>query len=222
MLGNGVAFALEPALRLLPGGRGGAAYRAALARHARYFNAHPYLAGVAVGAIAHAELTGELADRIERFRTASCGPLGSVGDRLMWAGWLPACSLLALSAYAIGAGPLTVVLTFVLVFNAGHVWLRLWGLRVGYRDGLRVASALGAPFLRLGPAYVSRAVAFLGGLAIPLALRAGLVDATPRSALVLLGAAAGAVVLTRMHGSVTGWRVAVVGAATFLLLSVVI
>ena len=40
----------EPALRLLPGGVGGPAYRAALARECQYFNAHPYLAAIAVGA----------------------------------------------------------------------------------------------------------------------------------------------------------------------------
>ncbi|MFI5310586.1 MAG: PTS system mannose/fructose/sorbose family transporter subunit IID, partial [Gemmatimonadales bacterium] len=128
MLGNGIAFAVEPALRLLPGGKHGPAYRAALARQGGYFNAHPYLASVAVGALARAELDGEAADRIERFRTASCGPLGSVGDRLVWAGLLPACSLLALVAYGLGAPPTGVVLLFLGSFNAGHVALRAWGL----------------------------------------------------------------------------------------------
>ena len=37
------------------------------------------------GALARAELDGEPPARIERFRTALCGPLGSVGDRLVWA-----------------------------------------------------------------------------------------------------------------------------------------
>src|SRR5688500_16747142 len=104
LLGNGVGFCVEPALRLLPGGAGGPAYRAALARQCQYFNAHPYLASVAVGALARAELDGEPPARIERFRTALCGPLGSVGDRLVWAGWLPFCSLRALAADGVGAG----------------------------------------------------------------------------------------------------------------------
>ena len=91
LLGNGVGFCVEPALRLLPGGQDGPAYRAALARQSQYFNAHPYMAAVAVGALARAELQAEDAAKIERFRTALCGPLGSVGDRLVWATWLPAC-----------------------------------------------------------------------------------------------------------------------------------
>ena len=84
-------------------GQDGHAYRAALARESQYFNAHPYLAAVAVGALARAELDGEPPARIERFRTALCGPLGSVGDRLVWAAWLPLCSLVALAAFGLGA-----------------------------------------------------------------------------------------------------------------------
>jgi len=89
--GTGVGFAMEPALRLLPGGVDSEAYRRALARESRYFNAHPYLASIAVGALTRAELDGVDPVRIERFRTALAGPLGSVGDRLVWASWLPFC-----------------------------------------------------------------------------------------------------------------------------------
>src|SRR4029450_12988160 len=98
-MGSGGGSCVEPALRLLPGGKGGTAYRAALARQCQYFNAHPYLASVAVGALARAELDGEPPARIERFRGALCGPLGSVGDRLVWASLLPACSLAALGVF---------------------------------------------------------------------------------------------------------------------------
>ena len=109
LLGNGIGFCIEPALRLLPGGIHTPAFHAALARESRYFNAHPYLASIAVGALARAELDGEPPERIERFRTALCGPLGSVGDRLVWAGWLPFCSLASLALFGLGAGTFAVV-----------------------------------------------------------------------------------------------------------------
>lgn len=221
LMGNGIAFAVEPALRLLPGGRGGEAYRAAMARQSGYFNANPYLAGVAVGAIANAELSGEATDRIERFHTACCGPLGSVGDRLVWAGWLPACSLLALAAFGLGMHATGVVLLFLGSYNAGTMALRYWGLRAGYRDGLRVSTALGAPLLRQGPAHVARASALLAGVAIPLAVRGVIGPARGALVLVSLLAAAGAVVLARFHGRVEGWRLAVVGLVLFTLISVV-
>jgi PTS system mannose-specific IID component len=221
MIGNGIAFAVEPALRLLPGGRGGEAYRAAMARQCGYFNAHPYLASVAIGALARAELDGERPEMIERFRTACCGPLGSVGDRLVWAGWLPVCALLALTAFGLGTSPAGVVLLFLGSYNAGHVALRVWGLRAGYRHGLRVAGALGTPLLRQGPAHLARAAALLAGIGLPVAVRG--VIGPARGALfgVMAAAAIGAIVLARLQGRVEGWRVAVVGFAAFILYSAV-
>src|SRR5689334_21061395 len=145
LLGNGIGFCLEPALRLLPEGIHSDHFKQALARESKYFNAHPYLAAVAVGALARAELDGEPPERIERFRTALCGPLGSVGDRLVWAGWLPFSSLLALAVFGLGASAGTVVVTFLVVYNVGHFALRVWGLRTGWAHGLRVAQALGHP-----------------------------------------------------------------------------
>jgi PTS system mannose-specific IID component len=221
MIGNGIAFALEPALRLLPGGPGGEACRAALARQSGYFNAHPYLASVAVGALARAELDGERPELIERFRTACCGPLGSVGDRLVWAGWLPACAVLGLAAFGLGASPLGVVLLFLGTYNAGHVALRIWGLRAGYRHGLRVAGALGTTLLRQGPAHLARAAALLAGIGLPLAVRGVIGPARGVLLTVMVAAAFGAVVLARLQGRVEGWRLAVVGLAAFILYSAV-
>jgi PTS system mannose-specific IID component len=221
MIGNGIAFALEPALRLLPGGRGGEAYRSAMARQSGYFNAHPYLASVAVGALARAELDGEPPELIERFRTACCGPLGSVGDRLVWAGWLPACAVLGLAAFGLGSSPTGVVLLFLGSYNAGHVALRIWGLRAGYRHGLSVASALGNPLLRQGPAHLARAAALLSGIALPVAMRGVIGPARGVLFGVMAAAAIGAIALARLQGRVEGWRVAVVGLAAIILYSVV-
>jgi len=167
--GTGVGFTMEPALRYLPGGIDGPAYRSALARQSRYFNAHPYLAGIAVGALTRAELEGVDPVRIERFRTALAGPLGSVGDRLVWASWLPFCSLVAMGVYGAGGSALAVVGTFLLLYNAGHFSLRAWGLRTGLSRGLNVATALGNPVLRHGPQYIGCAAAFMAGIALPLA-----------------------------------------------------
>ena len=219
LAGNGIAFCIEPALRLLPGGAGGEAYRAALAREAGFFNAHPYLAAVAVGALARAELDGEPAARIERFRTALCAPLGSVGDQLVWAGWLPFCSVLALGAYALGAGAGAVLGLFLLLYNAGHLALRTWGLRTGWRRGLRVAPALGNPVLRRGPAHLARAVALVGGAAVPLALHRLAGGGEPLAAIVA-AVAAGVVVLARSHERVHGWQLALGSLVALALFSV--
>jgi len=220
LLGNGIGFCTEPALRLLPGGKGGEAYRAALARHSQYFNAHPYFAGVAVGALIRAELDGESPTRIERFRTALCGPLGSVGDRLVWAAWLPFCSLLALLAFGAGGGPLVVVGGFLLLYNAGHLALRAWALRVGLERGLQVAQALGGPVLRQGPQWLDQGAAFIGGAALPLALTRVIGPGRTLLGAVVVAVVAGALVITRLHGRVEGWRLAALLLAAFVLYSI--
>jgi PTS system mannose-specific IID component len=221
MLGNGIAFALEPAMRLLPGGPRGEAYRAAMARHSGYFNAHPYLAAVAVGALARAELDGTPPHLVERFRVAAPGPLGSVGDRLIWAGWLPLCSALALLAFGLGVGPTGVLLTFLVTFNVVHVGLRVWGLHAGWHHGLRVAQALGNPVLRQGPAHVARATAFVAGVALPVAAQGIIGPGRALLGTVLAAVVAGAVGVTMLHQRVEGWRLATIALAMFILYSVV-
>ena len=220
LIGNGIGFCVEPALRSLPGGVHGPAFKAAMARESAYFNAHPYLASVAVGALARAELSGVPPERIERFRTALCGPLGSVGDQLVWAGWLPFCSLVSLICFGLGARPVAVILTFLALYNAGHLALRVWGLHVGWTRGLGVASALGNPVLRHGPAHVARAAAVAAGVAIPLTAAHVVNGGATLLALVLAGAALVAVVLVRLHGRVEGWKLSLVLIALFALISV--
>jgi mannose PTS system EIID component len=222
LIGNGIGFCVEPALRLLPGGQGGAEYRAALARQSQYFNAHPYLSSFAVGALARAELEGQPAARIERFRTALCGPLGSVGDRLVWVGLLPTCSFAALTLFGLGAPTFVCLGVFLLLYNAGHLALRLWGLQMGWEKGLAVATALAHPILREGPVWLARAGTFLAGMAVPLTVLR-LVDGggLARWGITLVTAAAGAGTLVLFHGRVEGWRFALLAgfaALVFFLL----
>jgi PTS system mannose-specific IID component len=220
LLGNGVGFCVEPALRLLPEGVHSPHFKEALARESKYFNAHPYLAAVAVGALARAELDGESPERIERFRTALCGPLGSVGDRLVWAGWLPFCSLLALAVFGLGGGPVLVLAMFLGTYNVGHFALRWWGLRTGWTHGLRVASALGNPVLRHGPQQIARLAALATGFALPLALYRVIGPGRVLLGGVLASVIIGALILVRLHARVVGWRLAFAVLSAFALFSV--
>lgn len=221
LLGNGIGFAMEPALRLLPEGVHSPRFKEAMARQSKYFNAHPYLASVAVGALARAELDGEPPAKIERLRTALAGPLGSVGDRLVWAGWLPFCSLLALTVYGFGGGPGAVLATFLGVFNVGHIALRVWGLRAGWKHGMRVAQALGNPVLRRGPDVIVPFAAFTAGLGVPLAMLRIIGPGRAMLGVVLVAAALGAFLIVRLTGKIEGWRLALGVLSLFLLVSVV-
>jgi PTS system mannose-specific IID component len=140
MLGGGFAFAMLPTLRRLfvdP-----AAREQALRRHLEHFNAHPYMTNVALGAAVKLEAEGADADTVRRFKLAVRGPLGSLGDGLVWATWLPGVSLLALTLYWLGAPVWASVGVFLGVYNVGHVGLRLWAFRVGLLEGREVGGRL--------------------------------------------------------------------------------
>jgi len=220
LLGTGIGFVMEPALRYLPGGVDGPQYRAALARESRYFNAHPYLTGIAVGALTRAELEGVDPARIERFRSALASPLGSVGDRLVWASWLPFCSVVALGVYGAGGSALAVVGTFLLLYNAGHFLLRAWGLHIGLSRGLNVASALGNPFLRRGPQYIGSAAALVAGIAVPVALQRVVGPGRVLAGGIIVAALIGILLLARSRERAEGWRIALGVLAVFVLYSV--
>ena len=206
MIGVGTGVAEEPLLRDLPGGPTGAAYHSALARGAHFFNAHPYLAGLAVGAAARAEHDGAAADQIERLRTALSGPLGSVGDRLVWAGWLPLTAGLAVAGVALGLG-WTAVLGFLVVYNVGHVALRWWALRQGWRLGLKVVAALQAPWLQRAIALVGPGMGLGVGLGLPLAAVWLAGAFAPWARIALAGfAGAGLLLLRMLPRQVSGLR----------------
>src|SRR2546428_8527911 len=171
MQGIGVGVAEEPLLRGLQEAGDGVAYRAAVARGAHFFNAHPYFCGLAVGAAARAEHEGVPPEQVERLRTALCGPLGSLGDRLVWAGWLPFTSGLAVVGVALGFG-MSAVLGFLLVYNVGHVALRWWALQAGLADGARGGRALHQPLLQPAAARSGPALALPARAPLPLARRA--------------------------------------------------
>ena len=143
LVGSGIAYAMIPLLsRIYAGDPVG--YRAALQRHLENFNGHPYLCGMAVGALARLEYEGVEEVRIRRFRTALRGPLGTIGDRLVWAGWRPFCVLLAICAFGLGASAWWAVLGFLIVYNLGHMGLRIWAFRTGWQAGLDVGRRLTA------------------------------------------------------------------------------
>jgi PTS system mannose-specific IID component len=141
MLGGGFVFALLPLLKRLADGRG-ADLQASLARHSAHFNSHPYMVGIALGAVARLELEGERPEVVERFKAAVRGPLGALGDTLVWTGWLPATLLGALAAAWAGVPPLLCLALFLLVYNAGHLALRTWAFHIGFREGRAVGGRL--------------------------------------------------------------------------------
>ena len=214
MLGSGFAFAMLPGLRSL--------YQddedkleEPLERHSDHFNAHPYLTGIALGASLRLEADGAGAETVRSFKTAVRGPLGSLGDSLVWATWLPGISVLALAIYWLGLPGSWSALVFLLVFNAGHLGLRIWGFRVGYSEGRDVGHKLKVVDLSRLTARLRRVAVLLLGLLVGVLLGAEGGLASAGLLWVLLSVAGFAAGLLAGHYA---WR----PAATTLVVSIVL
>jgi mannose PTS system EIID component len=192
LIGTGFAYALLPVLRIRYGGDPDG-LRRALARHGHLFNSHPYLVPLALGAVARLELEGADAALVERFKAAVRGSLGSLGDRLVWAGWRPTCLLLALALFGAGAPWWAAAGTFLLIYNIGHVALRLWGLRVGLKSGVHVGERLRTSVVGPAQRWLGGIGPFLVGLLIPVAAAGSLVGVRPSLPWAVTGFAAAAI-----------------------------
>jgi mannose PTS system EIID component len=160
MVGTGLGWALLPVLRKKKEGEA-----RDVSRHVGHFNGHPYLMTVALGALAREEEGGTDPEAVERFRRVLPAPLGSLGDGLIWAAWRPTCLLVALLAAALGMGAGWVVAGLLVLYNAVHLGLRVWGIRAGWEHGLHVGRALGAARFPLWAERIGRGgVLVLGAL----------------------------------------------------------
>ena len=216
MLGIGMGYAALPLLEQMrredPVG-----YREAVARQAEFFNAQPYLAGLALGATTRAEYQGVPGDKILRLRTALCGPLGALGDQLFWTGVLPALVSAALVAVAFGSTGVA-VLGFLVVFNSIRMAVEWWGLQAGWASGLGVSEVLHKSWLPRAVALAGPVAGFAMGLALPVIGAWLVADLDWMLVVGALGAAGIAVVIARLNPRVTGLRFTLV-VATILLLS---
>jgi len=199
MLGVGMGYAAEPLLDELRT-RDPARHTAAVVRSAEFFNCNPNLAGLALGALARAERDGVPGDQVSRLRTALCGPLGALGDRLFWAGVVPALSALAIAAVVLGAGAWAIA-GFLFAYNALRIGTGWWSLHTGLHEGLQVGGAVGRSWLPRAAERVGPLAGFAVGLAIPLAGRWLMNGFAPTAMALAVFLAAGGVALSRWGGT---------------------
>jgi PTS system mannose-specific IID component len=166
MLGIGMGYAAEPMLEDLKSADP-ARHADAVVRSSEFFNSHPYLAGVALGAIVRAEYDALPGPQILRLRTALCSPLGALGDRFFWAGLVPACVGLALVLLTAGlTGPALAGL--LIVYNGIRLATAVWGLATGLGAGPKVGAAIGDSWLPRAAETIGPVAGFSIGVAIPM------------------------------------------------------
>ncbi len=168
LIGTGFAYALLPVLRYVYRGRPDE-LEAAVKRHMELFNSHPYLSPMALGAVSALEDV-ERPEVVARFKSAVRGSLGTLGDRLIWTGWRPVCALFALLLVALGAPWWIAVLAFLIIYNAGHLWLRLWSFRFGLAHGKHVGEELRRIPVQKAQRLLDFAGALLIGVLLPLVI----------------------------------------------------
>jgi PTS system mannose-specific IID component len=219
LLGNGIGFCIEPALRLLPAAFHSRRSIAALRAREQLLQRASVSASVAVGALARAELDGEARSASsvsdgavrparQRRRSARLGRLAAIlfagVTRVVWTRRRTLRSL----AFLVGVQRRSL--------RAAHLGTEY---RMEPRSSRRVRA--GKSVLRRGPQEIGRLAALATGIAIPLAL--GRIIGPGRNLLVavLIGVAFGALVIVRLQGRIEGWRLSLVLLAGFALFSVI-
>jgi mannose/fructose/N-acetylgalactosamine-specific phosphotransferase system component IID len=142
-----------------------------LKRHLSSFNANPYLAGYALGTVAELEERNAPGEQIARFKDSMRGPLGALGDSLIWQNIRPTLLMLGVGL-STGLGVYGALAVWF-IFNLYQVYLRLRGILKGYALGLGVSSDLGQAHLRLALKWSGRMGAMLTGVLLVLAIGAG-------------------------------------------------
>ncbi|MFQ5549797.1 MAG: PTS system mannose/fructose/sorbose family transporter subunit IID [Gemmatimonadales bacterium] len=164
MSGVGLSFVMDPHLRSHLGPDN---YRAAKARANGFFNAHPYMAPLAAGALIKVETEGHADVELRRFKKALIGTLGLFGDRLVWTGVLPLCAAIAL-ILGTNVMPVLAPVVFLVGYNLFHLWLRWWGCAVGLREGIGVGGYVAHSDIKRLLSSVGPLAALLIGFCAPL------------------------------------------------------
>jgi mannose/fructose/N-acetylgalactosamine-specific phosphotransferase system component IID len=125
-----------------------------LRRHLLTFNANPYFASYALGGVAKLEEMGVSEEEIGEFKDSLRGPLGALGDSLIWMNLRPALLILGIIlAQALGG---LGALSFWLLYNLHQVYLRARGVFKGYALGGKLDSDLRSGYYPKMIKWISR------------------------------------------------------------------
>ncbi|MDD5309346.1 MAG: PTS system mannose/fructose/sorbose family transporter subunit IID [Deltaproteobacteria bacterium] len=210
----GLSFAVAPALARVHKER--EALGLAVLRLGAPFNTHPYLVGVLAGAVLRLEEDGAPDEEVAAFKRGTMGPLAAVGDPFFWGALAPASTAVAVLVTLL-FGPLAGVAALVLAFNIVHVFVRVAGVAVGYREGPmglhRVAGWLGPS--RTAALKVLTAVC-VGAILAVVSSEAG--SDAPKWAGLAMGATGllGGLVVTRGKPTLAMFAPVVLAAALFI------
>lgn len=155
MQGCGYLFSVLPGLKKIYSGDQKALSRA-MKTHMEFFNTNPIVAPFIMGlTLALEGPSPEQSEVVSSIKVATFGPVGGIGDALVWYTVLPITAGIGASLASQGNvfGPLI----FLLLFNAVHASLRFGLLFYAYRLGLTAVSSITEQTKK-----ISRAASILG------------------------------------------------------------
>jgi mannose/fructose/N-acetylgalactosamine-specific phosphotransferase system component IID len=154
MQGLGFGMALLPVARNIK--LEGDKLKEFLERHLTFFNAHPYYASYALGAVAKMEMMNYPPQATSEMKKKLMGPLGLLGDQVFWNLLKPLCLGLAVVLILGLNYPLTahfrlepslILLGSITVYNFFHFLVKWKGMVSGYKSGEGVVSAINSDVL---------------------------------------------------------------------------
>ena len=161
-LAPAVVFGIGPLLRkIYPDDE---EYVEALNNHFRYFNTHPWVANLVLGAtLALEDKEGiSAADAVQNIKVSLMGPLAGIGDTLIWT-LLPTI-LGSIAGYmALEGNPVGTILW--LLTNVFFIAIRTQLMWVGYREGTKLITKFGSRIAQITDAASVLGLTVVGALA---------------------------------------------------------
>mgnify|MGYP006305275673 CR=1 FL=1 len=146
-----------------------------LRRHLKFFNAHPYMAPYAMGAVMRLEWDRQPETKVESLKRTLVGPLGLFGDQVFWTRFRPLAGLTTVLAILIfldfkwktGGIPLgigAILAAFLIGYNYWHLRVRWEGLITGFEYGENILGRITRSLMVKLRLYLSLAGALIAGL----------------------------------------------------------
>ncbi|NOZ85447.1 MAG: PTS system mannose/fructose/sorbose family transporter subunit IID [Deltaproteobacteria bacterium] len=133
----------------------------AVKRHLEPFNTHPYLGAALVGAVSRLEMENRPQEAV-RLKASASGPLGGIGDQVIWKVVLPAIALV--TAAMESSGIWWSFLIFLTAFSLSQLGIRTWLTVKSFEFGKDVISRLAGLDLKKKRWILGLAAGIAGGI----------------------------------------------------------
>lgn len=135
-----IVFSLGPALRKIY--QDDEEYVESLNNHFNYFNAHPWMANLILGAALGIEDEGGIAtkDAVQSFKIGLMGPMAGIGDSLIWV--LYPTIMGSIAGYMALEHNMAGILIW-LILNLIFMVVRVKFFEIGYKSGTKLITTLG-------------------------------------------------------------------------------